>query len=194
MPPRHTTAALFLAAPGVLVLALPFASGLTPFDGLRSFGSILDVSPNAASAFLALPILAWQVRRFLSRPTTGVEIACALIIAAAAMLPVALETPFAFGQLIDGRNFLGRSPTRTALALASSWTLIGVNVLLLVRANRCMASHELAAARFLVGAYLPNAVFCLVIFPDPPFQSGAIFGAVACVAYLSTMFLQRNAS
>ncbi len=192
MARRERVAALVLALPGVVALFLPFTVGVSPLIAVVKLDFSSPFMLLAAPAFLAVPIAAWQARRCAGGRLSVIEIGLAYSLATAAMLAVLVDTGIGLSE--SSLPELGLS----GLALlAGCWGFAGANVLLLARNLVRRVPNEVTAEVFLLGGYLPNAVFCLIGFFPRGWFSGWDVGAyvvlIACVAYLLTIiFLLRG--
>ena len=175
---KQRVAALLLAVPGVMALFLPFTNGVSPYGGVHFSGSFFNVALLAAPAFLAVPIAVWQARRLFSSRLSAFEVALAYTLPAAAMVSVLTAIVL--------------EPKPAWLAVPLCLGLGGANALLLVRNLRRRLPREATAEVFLLGGYLPTAVFWLVMIGfDPVFglELGGYVVLTACIAYLVTIIL-----
>lgn len=156
------------AALGVIALALPFTGHL--FEGVSPIEVLWHDADSwaqmlAGSALLSIPIAFWQLRRLSSSTPLPFEIALAYVSSTTAMLPVlALSTQYAWyswGQPEQAISCGG---------LVACWGLATSSGILLVRNIRRRIGPHVTAEVFLLGGYLPNAVYALVLFY--PFYGG----------------------
>lgn len=176
---------LLLAMPGLGVPFLPFAYGVKPIEVLLAFDTgVPYVLPEAGASMLAVLIATWQLRRFLGKRVSTTERSASILFATMAMLPVSRHTLGVITQVSAGANFLGNSPATSAIALLLGWGMAVLNVVGLLRAYP-RRQVVVATERYLEIAYLPNAIFCLMIFPQSPRESGAVLAGLACACYLA---------
>lgn len=198
MTNRSNLFGLVGATLGVIALVLPFTGGL--FDGvspLQTFAYHDDVWAQmlAASAFLSIPIAAWQLRRLSPSPPRPFEVAFAYILSTGAMLP-------ALVQSISGARhlWLDHEIVIACFALLSAWGLATCNAALLALNIRRGVPRDVTAEVFLIGGYLPNTAFALVLFF--PFDHrnvyiivfagwsiGAYVALAACIAFVARVAL-----
>ena len=184
------------AALGVIALVLPFTPHATPLGVLHP-GMDFWAQELAGSALLSIPIAFWQLRRLGSSTPSTFEIVLAYILSSAAMLPaLELSAQAAWGWWAKPEEAIG------CAGLVACWGLAACNGALLVRNIRHHVIPHVTAEVFLLGGYLPNAVFALVLFypfyggPDKdPYLTHSVFifsgwavGAyvvmAACIAFL----------
>lgn len=175
---KQRVAALLLAVPGVMALFLPFTSGVSPYEGVRFSGSFFNLALLAAPAFLAVPIAVWHARRLYSNRLSAFEVALAYTLSAAAMVSVLTAIVLSLPKILSSWGLL---------AIALCLGLGGANALLLVGNLRRRLPREAAAEVFLLGGYLPTAVFCLVALGLD--EIGSYVVLTACIAYLVTIIL-----
>jgi len=174
--------AIHITYAALAVPFLPFTWSVSPFDtitGLARGTREGGFSFLGAPFFIAIPILCWQLRKLVSDRVSRSLTAACYVISALAMLSVS-----AFVVLV------ARAPSDVFaidLAPASVPALVGANVLLLVR-NRRAISRDDATEAFLLGAYLPNAVFCLLAFPELR-GIGAWLTLAVCAGYIAVIGL-----
>jgi cation transport ATPase len=188
---------LLFSLVGTAALFLPFSSGVSPFDVVA--GQLLKgdffgkwfLLHLAIPFFLSIPILIWQARRLFVDHVTKGEIATAYALSTAPMLSTAVSLGIQTFYLVWEPSKSGNGYMITALVV--SWLLLIANVLLLMRNRRARLSREATAEVFLLGGYLPNAIFCLVAFyPEGWFSGwgiGAYLIAVVSIGYLAAIVL-----
>jgi hypothetical protein len=189
-------AGLAAGATGILCLVLPFTAGISPLAGLRlAFGlegDTLTLISITAPALLAIPIAAWQVRRIYVPVPAPLEMALAYALAGACLLLIIPASVFVIGD--GGLD----SVLRRFAALAVCWfAVIGV-VGLLIRNRARSVPPGIGAEVFLLLAYLPNALLCLVLFaywefvfgPTWMWDSGAWLMIVTCVLLVTSALLR----
>jgi len=146
------------AALAVIALALPFTGGADPLR-VSMADTFLLWQALAGSALLAIPIAGWQLRRLRSSPPWRFEIALAYVLSLAAMAPALYWS--AWGAM----EAWGRPEEPIFCAgLLASWGLFACNGILLVRNIRHDVVPHVTAEVFLLGGYLPNALFALLLF------------------------------
>jgi hypothetical protein len=182
---------LLLSLVGTAALFLPFTSGVSPWYAVTNDKFLGGTFLLGAPFFLSILILIWQARRLIvDRVTTG-EIVLAYLLATAAMLPIARLLGMATIDLATIDHSV-REPEGMALFIAV-WLLLLANMLQLLRNLRPTLSREAATEAFLLGAYLPNAVFCLIAFYPRRFfsgwQIGAYLVATVSLGYLAAIVL-----
>lgn len=178
-------AALLLALPGVVALFLPFTQDTSPLDEILSFGQFFNFSQLAAPAFLAIPIVAWQTRRLFVQRLSVSEITAAYVLSTGAIVSVLAFTVLLLKDEPDMPGF-------GAAAIGLCWALVVANALVLMRNLAKGVTREAAAEVFLLGGYLPNAVFCLILFGRGQWsrlEIGALFVLIACVGYVASIVL-----
>lgn len=188
-------AALLLALPGLVAPFLSFTYFVSPMDTIRlawfSRGDeawilwILGVL--GAPFFLSIPIATWQARRLFGGRLSAREVAAAYVLSIAAMIST---LPFASSILLDAKAFSASG----VLAPIIFWALfILANVALLWHTRAKHMASETSAEVFLLGAYLPNAVFCLIGFGGNDswafLQIGAWVALIASLGYLISIAL-----
>lgn len=174
----RTVFVLLASLVGTAALFLPFTYGVSPWMALRSW-SVLTLL--GAPLILALPILASQVRKFLPRQLSAFEITVAYVLSAAAMISV-----LAYTALL----VLNKGVVEALVAIASCWMLAVANIVLLWRNFAKRATREATAEAFLLGGYLPTAVFCLLAFGwNGKLQIGAYLIAAVSLGYLAAIVL-----
>jgi len=152
------------AALGVIALVLPFTPNASPLAVLRP-GTDLWAQELAGSALLSIPIAVWQLRRLRSSTPWTFEIVLAYVLSSAAMLPaLGLSAQSAWGGWGQPEEAIW------CAGLVACWGLAACNGALLVRNIRRHVVPHVIAEVFLLGGYLPNAVFALVLFY--PFYGG----------------------
>jgi len=153
---------LAAGASGILCLVLPFTAGISPLEGLiLAFdleGDTLTLISITAPPLLAVPIAAWEIRRIFAPVPTTREMALAYVLATVCML---LIVPAGVFAIADGDQ--GLVPSRLS-ALAASWFAVVGNVGLLLWNRARAVLRGTRAEVFLLLAYLPNALFCLITF------------------------------
>jgi hypothetical protein len=178
---------LLVSLIGTAALFLPFTTGSflfqkmgPPWDIVRSFNS--EGIFLVGSLFLVIPIIVWEVRRYVAvRLTTG-EIAAAYGISTAAMLPALLA---AAGVVLDADGY----GTALKVLIVSSVALAGANLLLLMRNRRSKLPREATTEAYLLGGYLPGAIISFVFFGwlgggFSKLHVGAYLIAIVCVGYV----------
>jgi hypothetical protein len=149
---------------GVIALALPFTASISPLEALR-LGADLWAKMLAGSALLSIPIAAWQLRGLSASTRSPLEIALAYVLSSAAMLPaLAMSAQTAWGWWGEPEEAIG------CAGLVACWGLAACSGALLVRNIRHRVVSQATAEMFLLGGYLPNAVFALLLFF--PFYGG----------------------
>jgi len=192
---------LLLSLLGTAALFLPFTFSTSPFDVASEVASAFlkgkltresALLLLAAPFFLSIPILIWQVRKLVTdRLTTG-EIAAAYVLSTTAMLPIAVGlgvVTFSWVRELPGSRYEFGIGMALAVVL---WLLLIANVLLLLRNRRARVSSEPTAEAFLLGGYLPNAIYCLLLFGQfgrRELQIGAYLITVVSIGYLSAIVL-----
>lgn len=177
---------LLLSLLGTAALFLPFTSGVSPWEAVYKdfLGRFFLLG---APFFLSILILAWQARRLVVDRTSTAEIAVAYALSMVAMLSVLGFVTW----LLTVKDSPGKPNEIISIALCIA--LAGANMLLLVRNRRARLSREATAETFLLGGYLPNAIFCLVMwYPQEIFSGweiGAYMIAVVCVGYVVAIVL-----
>jgi hypothetical protein len=138
----------------------------------------------AAPMVLSVPILAWQAARLLGRQPSKLELAGAYLLSVLAMISIFTFT----GMLLtESREY----PPDLVVTVGSSAAMFVLNFFLLWRNLRKRVSGEAVAEAFLLGGYLPNALFCLVAFgwEWKHLGVGAYLIAVVCVGYAVAIVL-----
>jgi hypothetical protein len=153
------------ALTGFVALALPFTGSDPLFTairflwdpGFREFGFL------AAAMFLTIPIAAFQVHRLVADRVAPVAVRLSYTFSAAAVLPILLLSVWFVWREVHA------SPERwisevwlLIVSGLSSWGFTVINLLLLLRNLARRLPREVTAEVFLLGGYLPNAVWCLV--------------------------------
>ncbi len=179
---RSRIMAVIFALPGVVGLFLPFDCCTSPLEGLFKYN--FGVRLIAAPAFLAIPILLWQMRRLFVQRLFRFEIAAAYVLAASTMISV---ITFIVLDLIresvpEGLDFW--------VATGTCILLVFANLILLRRNMINGTSREKTAEVFMLGSYMPNMVFCLIVFGwFGNLGIGAYTLIIACIGYASSIFL-----
>jgi hypothetical protein len=182
---------VLLSVPGLLVIFLPFTEWfgpVTPLEHLRDFFFIgkpfFFTWTLAAGLLLAIPIALWHVRSLFGAGPSVVEQALAVVLSTAAMSPViwtALEYLEVWSDLAEALLWLG-------IPIA----LVLINVAWLVRSLREGRPFRVAAERFLVLSYLPNATLAMLVFHEV-LRFGAAMAGIACACYLAmAVFLSAD--
>jgi len=146
----------------MIALVLPFAGRL--FEGispLQTFAYHLEVWAQmlAASAFLSIPIAAWQLRRLSPLPPRPFEVVLAYILSTGAMLPALVQ-----GILAARELWSDHEGVIACFALLSSWGLATCNAALLALNIKRGVPRHVTAEVFLIGGYFTNTAFALVLF------------------------------
>jgi hypothetical protein len=180
-------AALLLALPGLAVPFLPFCDNRSPLQVLNEGSLALLGGPF----FLAIPIVIWQARKLIGRRVSSIEIVAAYVLSVGAMLSGVVSAGLSMVDLKPS-NFDGLKDVLIGMAILGSPFIFGLaNVLLLARNIARRVSREFRAEIFLLGGYVPNAVFCLLMFGTGFFHLdiGGKVAVVACIAYMITIVL-----
>ena len=185
---------LLLAAIGTAALFFPFAANVSPWDAaVREISDTrrwwqLPVLLLVAPFFLSIPILAWQIRGWVAGRLSRTEIAAFHFLSTAAMTATMLSMlAIVFDELkVRGEAELF-GPLGAAVAACAAATL--ANALLLVRNRRAAGSPEAAAEAFLLGGYLPNGVFCLILCFNEGLQVGAYMILAVSIGYAAAIVL-----
>jgi hypothetical protein len=179
-------AALLLALPGVVVLFLPFTENRSPLDALHEGSFALLGAPF----FLAIPIVIWQARKLIGRRVSSIEVAAAYVLSVGSMLSVLvfaalLSLGLKASDVDDLQGFL------TTLAILGPPFLFALTNVLVLRNLGKRMTRDCGVEIFIIGAYFPNAIFCLVEFSTGIFHLdvGGHLAFVACVAYVITIVL-----
>jgi len=208
MTNRFNLLGLGSAALGVIALVLPFyadhgghfwsASPIAWF--IYGWKWSIEIAVAVAPVFLSIPIIVWQLRLLGSSPLTRLEIALAYLLSTGAMLP-ALRSGGIAARIFWSEPEAGDSIVVATLLLAT-WGMAAFNLALLVwNIKRHVARHVIAEV-FLLGGYLPQAVFWLVAFlpasGDTSFSSGWAIGAyvvlATCIGYLAKIAVLLKSS
>lgn len=185
---------LLLALPGLAVPFLPFTYDVSPLQTILPGRWWGNVTLLGAPFFLAIPIAIWQARRLFASRLTSFEIVAAYVLSAGAMISVL----WFIGILLSDEGFNTFRKVEPTVSIFACWLLVVANVALLWRNRFKPIAPEARAEVFLLGGYLPNAIFCLLAFGWGDWsrlQSGAWTAAIACVAYVvSIVLVLRSAS
>lgn len=173
-----------LSVPGLLVIVLPFVGSTSPLDVLRPpFGlgnALFPLWSLAAGSLLAIPITLWNVRSMFPVGPSVFEQVLAIILSAAAMSPLCWTAPAIWDASLD--------PAEILLLQAIPIALVLINVAWLARSLLKKQPFRVAAERFMVLGYLPNAVLALLMFQGS-LESGAAMAGIACACYLGMAVL-----
>lgn len=194
MKPTAGSGRIFVLSVSLLAVAalfLPFTFDVSPWAVVKG-GHV----PNgfillAAPFFLAVAIVAWEVRRVVKDRLTSGEIAVAYGLSIAAMLSV-----LGFVILLVKPEAVTYADIVIPTIL---WSMLaGANMLLLMRNRRAGLSREAIGEAFMLGGYLLNAIFNLMLWSlDGWFSNlniGAYLIAVVCVGYATAIFLISRAN
>ena len=173
---------------GLAALVLPFAYDVSPLEALTVGG--LPITLLGVAFGLAIPIAVWQGLRVWRGTATRIERAAAYVLSAAAMLwPAVWPTLMLADQLWRGQSLTDVQALIVILTI-SGWVLVSANALLLRSNLKAAAPAEVTAGVFLVGGYLPNAIFCIIGFSENwRWNIGAYVVMGACIGYVLRMVM-----
>ncbi len=187
------------ALTGFVALALPFTYGISPLIVIPRYlecgwgcGGIEFVF-LAVPMFLVIPIALLQVHRLVADRVAPVAVRLSYTFSAAAVLPIlVLSVWFVWGGIHFFWREIHASPERLISGMwlyvvsgLSSWGFAVINLLLLLRNLARRLPREVNAEVFLLGGYLPNAVWCLVDFGFfPGWEVGAYLVLGTCIGYV----------
>ena len=176
---------------GVGAIVLPFLYGVSPLEAffIFRFSAFWQIWLLAAPLFLAIHIAVWQVLRVLRGIPTKTERVLAYALSTGAMLPPLIPTILIVGALLSRNEPLEDGYLRVVVMLVPTWTLVAANALLLLHNLKVAAPAEVTAGVFLVGGYLPNAIFCPIFLSGFSIYSwswniGAYFVFATCIGYV----------
>jgi hypothetical protein len=167
---------VLLALPGVAAILLPFSGSVSPMQvvmeatGLDSRGFAADFIWLAIPFFVAMPILDWQVARARASRIGWTRVFVGHAVALAAVASVLVTT-------FQSRS---ESPAEVLPALLPALVAVVVWGALVARSFGRRRPADETVGVSIHGAYLPNAILCLVAF-----RTGDMFGGWQVGAYLT---------
>ncbi len=172
-----------LTIPGVVALFLSFTYSTSPWDVIREEVFTRDSSSRlqlfyvSFPFFLSIPICLWSIRILFNNQLSKAEIVTAYLLATFALISNLFITIPAIDELEEIYDIL---------TLFITWISVLFSILIVANNMRRLVPQVINVPISLHLAYLPNAIFCLLVFSDDGgLEKGAYLVIFTSIVYIA---------